>query len=157
MIANRLTTASKSASERGCAAARPSVHVARAGLRRATSGIRGLAPNPTTDPCPPTRSAPRGDVHGFDPHTRHHDCHDGRFFMDKRYRGIRIGMRVGLVTQEQAGQRLQREMRQVDLDHAREANRRPRFADCAERYPPATSALDRTRDTAMAVQQVVLV
>jgi hypothetical protein len=27
---------------------------------------------------------------------------DGRFFIDKRYRGIRIGMRVGPVTQEQA-------------------------------------------------------
>jgi len=26
---------------------------------------------------------------------------DGRFFIDKRYRGIRIGMRVGAVTQEQ--------------------------------------------------------
>jgi len=59
---------------------------------------------------------------------------DGRFFIDKRYRGIRIGMRVGPVTQEQAEQRLQREMLQVDLDVAREANRRPGFADCAQRY-----------------------
>ena len=27
---------------------------------------------------------------------------DGRFFIDKRYRGIRIGIRVGPVTQDQA-------------------------------------------------------
>ena len=59
---------------------------------------------------------------------------DGRFFIDKRYRGLRIGMRVGPVAQEQAEQRLQREMQQVDLDLARQAIRRPRFADCAERY-----------------------
>lgn len=32
---------------------------------------------------------------------------DGRFFIDKRYRGIRIGTRVGPVTQDQAEQRLQ--------------------------------------------------
>jgi len=31
---------------------------------------------------------------------------DRRFFIDKRHRGIRIGMRVGPVTQEQAEQRL---------------------------------------------------
>jgi hypothetical protein len=28
---------------------------------------------------------------------------DGRFFIDKRYRGVRIGMRVGAVSQAQAG------------------------------------------------------
>jgi hypothetical protein len=59
---------------------------------------------------------------------------DGRFFIDKRYRGVRIGMRVGPVTQEQAEQRLKREMQQVDLDLARQASRRPTFADCAQRY-----------------------
>jgi hypothetical protein len=31
---------------------------------------------------------------------------DGRRFIDKRYLGIRIGLRVGAVTQEQAEQRL---------------------------------------------------
>ena len=46
---------------------------------------------------------------------------DGRFFIDKRYRGMCIGMRVCPVTQEQAEQRLQSEMRQVDLDLARRA------------------------------------
>ncbi|HEV8694912.1 MAG TPA: hypothetical protein VGQ93_12135 [Lysobacter sp.] len=59
---------------------------------------------------------------------------DGRFFIDKRYRGIRIGMRVGPVTQEQAEQRLRREMAQVDLSLARQAHRRPTFAECAQRY-----------------------
>ena len=53
---------------------------------------------------------------------------DGRFFIDKRYRGIRIGMRVGPVTQEQAEQRLQTEMQQVDLELARRAHRRPAAA-----------------------------
>ena len=46
---------------------------------------------------------------------------DGRFFIDKRYRGVRIGMRVGPITQEQAEQRLRTEMAQVDLDLARRA------------------------------------
>ena len=58
--------------------------------------------------------------------------HDGRFFIDNRYRGVRIGMRVGPLTQEQAEQRLQREMQQVDLDLARNAKRRTTFADCAQ-------------------------
>lgn len=59
---------------------------------------------------------------------------DGRFFIDKRYRGVRIGMRVGPVTQEQAEQRLKTEMQQVDFELARQAQRRPSFADCAHRY-----------------------
>lgn len=59
---------------------------------------------------------------------------DGRFFIDTRHRGIRLGMRVGPVTQEQAEQRLKREMQQVDLELARRASRRPTFADCAQRY-----------------------
>ena len=32
---------------------------------------------------------------------------DGRRFIDKRYLGVRIGLRVGAVTQEQAEERLQ--------------------------------------------------
>jgi len=35
---------------------------------------------------------------------------DGRRFIDKHYRGVRIGMRVGPVTQDQAEQRLQTEI-----------------------------------------------
>jgi integrase len=59
---------------------------------------------------------------------------DGRFFIDKRYRGIRIGMRVGPVTQDQAEQRLQTEMQHIDFELALRAHRRPTFADCARRY-----------------------
>ena len=59
---------------------------------------------------------------------------DGRFFIDKRHRGIRIGVRVGATNQEQAEQRLRAEMQQVDADLARRASARPTFADCAARY-----------------------
>ena len=38
---------------------------------------------------------------------------DGRRFIDKEYRGVRIGPRVGPITQEQAEQRLQIEMIRV--------------------------------------------
>jgi integrase len=58
---------------------------------------------------------------------------DGRFFIDKRYRGVRIGMRIGAVDQEQAEQRLRTEMTQVDVELARQASR-PLFADCVARY-----------------------
>lgn len=57
---------------------------------------------------------------------------DGRFFIDKRYRGVRIGMRVGAVSQAQAEARLRTEMAQIDLVCATPA--RPRFSDCAARY-----------------------
>jgi len=53
---------------------------------------------------------------------------DGRFFIDKRHRGIRIGVRVGATNQEQAEQRLRTEMQQVDIDLARRAYARPTFA-----------------------------
>lgn len=57
---------------------------------------------------------------------------DGRFFIDKRYRGVRIGMRVGAVGQAQAEARLRTEMAQID--RLRAAPPRPRFGDCAARY-----------------------
>jgi hypothetical protein len=59
---------------------------------------------------------------------------DGRLFIDKRYRGIRIGMRVVAASQERAEQRLRTEMEQVDLDLACRVHRRSNFADCAARY-----------------------
>ena len=59
---------------------------------------------------------------------------DERRFIDKRHRGVRIGIRVGAITQEQAEQRLQVEMSRVDLEHARDGHARQRFADCAARY-----------------------
>ena len=59
---------------------------------------------------------------------------DGRRFIDKRYLGVRIGLRVGSVTQEQAEERLQNEMARVQCDVARKAHARPTFTDCAARY-----------------------
>ena len=59
---------------------------------------------------------------------------DGRFLIDKRHRGIRIGVRVGAANQEQAEQRLRTQMQQIDSDLARRAYARATFADCAARY-----------------------
>ena len=59
---------------------------------------------------------------------------DGRRFIDKRYLGIRIGLRVGAVTQDQAEERLRTEMARVQCDVARKAHARPTFTDCAARY-----------------------
>jgi len=59
---------------------------------------------------------------------------DGRRFIDKRYLGVRIGLRVGAVTQEQAEERLQIEIARVQCDLARKAHARPTFTDCAARY-----------------------
>ena len=59
---------------------------------------------------------------------------DGRRFIDKRYLGLRIGLRVGAVSQEQAEDRLRTEMARVQCDVARKAHARPTFTDCAARY-----------------------
>ena len=59
---------------------------------------------------------------------------DGRRFIDKRYLGVRIGVRVGAVTQEQAEQRLSVEIARVGYELARKAHARPTFSDCAMRY-----------------------
>jgi len=59
---------------------------------------------------------------------------DGRRFIDKRHRGIRIGLRVGAISQEQAEQRLEVEITRVEDDLARKAHARPTFGDCAARY-----------------------
>jgi integrase len=59
---------------------------------------------------------------------------DGRRFIDKRYLGIRIGLRVGAITQEQAEERLGIEIARVQCDLARKAHARPTFTDCAARY-----------------------
>jgi len=59
---------------------------------------------------------------------------DGRRFIDKRHLGVRIGRRVGTVTQEQAEERLRTEIARVESDLARKAHARPTFADCAGRY-----------------------
>jgi integrase len=59
---------------------------------------------------------------------------EGRRFIDKRYLGIRIGLRVGAITQEQAEERLEIEIARVHCDLARKAHARPTFTDCAARY-----------------------
>jgi len=59
---------------------------------------------------------------------------DGRRFIDKRYLGVRIGLRVGPVTQDQAEERLRTEMARVECNVARKAHARPTFTDCAARY-----------------------
>ena len=59
---------------------------------------------------------------------------DGRRFIDKRYLGVRIGLRVGAITQEQAEERLHIEIARVQCDLARKAHARPTFTDCAARY-----------------------
>ena len=59
---------------------------------------------------------------------------DGRRYIDKRYLGVRIGVRIGSVTQEQAEERLQNEIARVQCDVARKAHARPTFTDCAVRY-----------------------
>src|ERR1700681_5119509 len=59
---------------------------------------------------------------------------DGRRFIDKRYLGVRIGLRVGAVTQEEAEDRLQIEIARVQCDLARKVHARPTFTDCAARY-----------------------
>jgi len=59
---------------------------------------------------------------------------DGRRFIDKRHLGVRIGLRVGTVAQEQAEERLRTEMARVESNLARKAHARPTFADCAGRH-----------------------
>ena len=49
---------------------------------------------------------------------------DGSRFIDKRYLGVRIGVRIGAVTQEHAEERLQTEMARVQCD-VRTAHARP--------------------------------
>jgi hypothetical protein len=56
---------------------------------------------------------------------------DGRRFIDKRYLGVRIGLRAGAITQEQAENRLDIEIARVRCDLARKAPARPTFTDCA--------------------------
>jgi len=59
---------------------------------------------------------------------------DGRRFIDKRHLGVRIGLRVGAVTQERAEERLRTEIARVESDLARKAHARPTFSRCAGRY-----------------------
>ena len=53
---------------------------------------------------------------------------DGRLFIDKRYLGVRIGLRVGAITQEQAEERLRVEIARIEYERERKAHARPTFA-----------------------------
>lgn len=59
---------------------------------------------------------------------------DGRLFIDKRRLGLRIGLRVGAITQEQAEERLRVEIARIEYERERKAHARPTFADGAARY-----------------------
>src|ERR1700746_220374 len=59
---------------------------------------------------------------------------DGRLFIDKRHLGVRIGLRIGTITQDQAEERLRVEMARIEYERERRAHARPTFADCAARY-----------------------
>ena len=63
---------------------------------------------------------------------------DGRFFIDKRHRGIRIGMRVGSTNQEQAEQRLRTEMQQTATSAVTLG-----WMQCRRSSPCRPSVLDR--------------
>jgi integrase len=59
---------------------------------------------------------------------------DGKRMIDKEYRGVRLFRRLGHVTQEQAEQRLEREIERLTLESDRKAHARPLFRHCAARY-----------------------
>src|SRR2546425_7112127 len=59
---------------------------------------------------------------------------NGGLIIDKEHRGIPIYIRLGLLSQQQAEQRLTEEIERVNALLQSNANRRPTFADCAARY-----------------------
>src|SRR6202158_1788143 len=59
---------------------------------------------------------------------------DGRRIIDKDHRGVAIHLRLAPISQEHAEQRLADEIARVNAELRRNANLRPRFADCAARY-----------------------
>jgi integrase len=65
---------------------------------------------------------------------------NGRAIIDKEHRGVRIYVRLGRTTQEEAQRRLGVEMQRVQSELEWKANARMRFADGAARY------LDESRD-----------
>ena len=59
---------------------------------------------------------------------------NGQRIIDKEHRGVGIYVRLGQTSQESAEHRLADEIAKVDAALERDANPRPRFADCAARY-----------------------
>ena len=64
----------------------------------------------------------------------------GHRIIDKEHRGVRIYVRLGAVSQEDAEHRLEAEVARVESELQRKANARPRFSDAAKRY------LEESRD-----------
>jgi integrase len=58
----------------------------------------------------------------------------GQRLIDKEHRGVRICVRLGLLSQKDAEHRLDAEIIRVESDLARKASPHLRFADCAVRY-----------------------
>ena len=54
--------------------------------------------------------------------------------INKEYRGTRLFIRLGSISQDDAEKRLRSEIHRVDLDVERMANARLLFKDCATRY-----------------------
>lgn len=69
---------------------------------------------------------------------------NGHRLIDKRYRGVRIGVRLGAVSQESAERRLRKETEQIDLKCARHSHTRPLFRDCAARYLAQSGSAGRS-------------
>lgn len=81
---------------------------------------------------------------------------DGSRLIDKRYRGIRIGMRVGTMSQDDAECRLQAEMERIDMDRTRQAHTRPLFRDCAARYLAQSRSAGRRSMEALGIHVCLL-
>src|ERR1700694_575272 len=59
---------------------------------------------------------------------------NGNFTIDKEHRGVRICLRLGRRSQEDAEHRLDAEITRVESELEHKAASRPRFANCAARY-----------------------
>jgi hypothetical protein len=59
---------------------------------------------------------------------------NGNFTIDKEHRGMRIFLRLGPLSQEDAEHRLHAEITRVESELEHKAASHPRFADCAARY-----------------------
>lgn len=79
----------------------------------------------------------------------------GNRFIDKRHGGVRIGLRVGTLTQEQAELRLQTEIDRIDTQLADRVGARPLFADCAARYLMQSKSLRSLEAIRIHVQQLM--
>ena len=61
------------------------------------------------------------------------DC-NGALAINKEYRGRRLFVRLGHVSQEDADARLQLELERLDVELECRSHRRPLFRNCAARY-----------------------